>query len=133
MKKMTKRAVYEALIAVADGATITDYIDADELKAFAENEIALMDKKSIRAKEKAAEKKAEGDALREAVQAALTDDYQTVADVSEQIEGEDVTVGKIRNRLSELVRLGVAEKATVAVEVDGKTANRMAYKLAANA
>lgn len=131
MTKITKRFVYEQLIALAETGKME--LTEDQLKAFAENEIAQLDKKAAKAKEKAAEKKADGDALRDTVEAILTDEFQTVADVSAQIEGEDVTVGKIRNRLSELVRMGVAEKATVSVDVDGKSAQRMAYKRAANA
>ena len=131
MTKITKRFVYEQLIALAETGKME--LTEDQLKAFAENEIVQLDKKAAKAKEKAAEKKADGDALRDTVEAILTDEFQTVADVSAQIEGEDVTVGKIRNRLSELVRMGVAEKATVSVDVDGKSAQRMAYKRAANA
>lgn len=133
MTKITKRTVYETLIKVAQGEDFTDFMTAEELKDFATNEIAQLDKKATKAKERAAEKKAEGDALRDTVESILTQDFQTVADVSAQIEGEDLTVGKIRNRLSELVRLGIAEKAVVSVDVDGKNCQRMAYKLAANA
>lgn len=131
MTKITKRFVYEQLITLAETGTMD--LTEEQLKAFAENEIAQLDKKATKAKEKAAEKKAEGDALRDTVESVLTDEFQTVADVSAQIEGEDVTVGKIRNRLSELVRLGMAEKDTVSVDVDGKSVQRMAYKRAANA
>ncbi len=135
MKKITKRTVYETLIKVAEGEAFTDYITAEDLKAFAENELSLMAKKAEKAKERAAEKKAEGDALREVVQSVLTTDYQTIADVTTQIEGEDVTVGKVTRRLSELVRDGLAEKAKVSVKYtdeDGKekTKEVMAYKLA---
>ena len=133
MTKITKHTVYETLIKVAQGEDFTDFMTAEELKDFATNEIAQLDKKAAKAKERAAEKKAEGDALRDTVESILTQDFQTVADVSAQIEGEDLTVGKIRNRLSELVRLGIAEKAVVSVDVDGKSCQRMAYKLAANA
>jgi len=131
MTKITKRFVYEQLITLAETGKMD--LTEEQLKTFATNEIAQLDKKATKAKEKAAEKKAEGDALRDTVESVLTDEFQTVADVSTQIEGEDVTVGKIRNRLSELVRLGVAEKATVSVEADGKSVQRMAYKRAANA
>lgn len=131
MTKITKRYIYEQLIALSE--TNEMELSMADLKVFAEKEIAQLDKKAVKAKERAAEKKAEGDALRDAVEATLTDTLQTVADVSAQIEGEDVTVGKIRTRLSELVRLGIAEKETVSVDVDGKSVQRMAYKRAANA
>lgn len=132
MKKITKRTVYETLIKVANGEDFTQYITAEDLRAFAENEIGLLDKRADRSKAKAAEKKAEGDALRDVVQSVLTDEYQTIADVAAQIEGEDITVGKVRNRLSELVRLGTAEKNQVEMEVDGKKKTAMAYKLVAS-
>lgn len=132
MKKITKRTVYETLIKVANGEDFTQYITAEDLRAFAENEIGLLDKRADRSKAKAAEKKAEGDALRDVVQSVLTDEYQTIADVAAQIEGEDITVGKVRNRLSELVRLGAAEKNQVEMEVDGKKKTAMAYKLVAS-
>lgn len=132
MTKITKRYIYEQLIALSE--TNEMELSMADLKSFAEKEIAQLDKKAVKAKERAAEKKAEGDALRDAVEATLTDTLQTVADVSAQIEGEDVTVGKIRTRLSELVRLGIAEKETVSVDVDGKSVQRMAYrKVQANA
>jgi len=131
MTKITKRYIYEQLIALSE--TNEMELSMADLKTFAEKEIAQLDKKAVKAKERAVEKKAEGDALRDAVEATLTDTLQTVADVSAQIEGEEVTVGKIRTRLSELVRLGIAEKETVSVDVDGKSVQRMAYKRAANA
>lgn len=136
MKKITKRTVYETLIKIAQGEDFTQYITAEELMAFATHEIELLDNKVAKAHERAAAKKADVDALRDAVQAVLDpQNYQTIVDVSARIDGEDVTVGKIQHRLSELVRLGIAEKAKVQVPVtdaDGKskTIEKMAYKLA---
>ena len=74
----------------------------------------------------AAEKKAEGDALRDAVQAVLTEEYQTINDIASQVEGEEITKAKITARLTSLVKNGLAEKADVKTE-DGKTVK--AYKL----
>ena len=45
MKKITKRTVYETLIKVANGEDFTQYITAEDLRAFAENEIGLLDKR----------------------------------------------------------------------------------------
>ena len=131
MKKITKRTVYETLIKVAEGESFTDYMTAEDLKAFAENELSLMAKKAEKAKERAAEKKAEGDALREVVQSVLTADYQTIADVTTQIEGEDVTTSKVQYRLNALVKAGQAEKEEVTLPAaEGKKARKvMAYRL----
>ena len=84
---------------IAEGITVADAV------AFAANEQVLLANKAAKAKAKAAEKKAEGDELRDAVEAVLTDEFQTIADIAAQIEGEDVTVAKVTYRLGALVRL----------------------------
>lgn len=122
MDKLTKRNVFEALINYAtegamefekDGAMIE--VTPEGIKAFAENEIALLDKKAAKAKERGAKKKEERDELCDAVLAVLTDEYATIADVAEAIEGEDVTASKVTYRLNKLVAAGLAEKADIKV------------------
>lgn len=131
MDKLTKRNIYEALINYAtegimeytdkDGSVIE--VTPDYIKTFAENEIALLDKKAVRAKETAAKKKEEKDELCEAVLAALTDEFATIADIAAAIEGEDVTVSKVTYRLNKLVSIGEAEKADMKIGgEDGKKA-----------
>ena len=70
--------------------------------------------------------KAEGDELRAAVQAVLTQELQTIDAIVEQIECEDVTKAKVTARLTALVKAEVARKDTV------KEGSRkiMAYALA---
>lgn len=136
MEKITKRAMYEALVAVAtkggnvfaDVADITD----EDLKAFCENEIALLDSKAEKARARAAAKKAEGDELTDVVRGLLTDEYQTIADIAAQIEDEDITPAKVTYRLTQLVKTGVAEKAEVSVagKDGGKARKCCGYKLA---
>ena len=119
MEKMTKRNVYEALINYAttgvmsyDGSEIT----AEALAAFAENEIALLDKKAVKAKERAAQKRAEGDELTDAVRSAMSaDTFEPIADIAARIEGEDVTVAKVTYRLTQLVKNGEAEKSELTI------------------
>ena len=72
-----------------------------------------MDNKAAKAKERAAEKKAEGDALREAVAAVLTDEYQTIAAIAAQVEGDDITPAKVTARLTQLVKADLAHKTKV--------------------
>ena len=142
MEKITKRQMYTAMINFANGqdfgfetedglVTVT----ADEIVAFAENEIALLDKKAAKAKETAAKKKTESDALMDAVAAALGEDYEPIADIAARIEGDDVTVSKVTYRLNKLVENGVAEKQAIKIPgSDGKkTRNIQGYKLAASA
>ncbi|MDV3428768.1 MAG: hypothetical protein LIR50_17395 [Bacillota bacterium] len=128
MDKLTKRNVFEALVNYAtegamefekDGAKIE--VTPEEIKAFAENEIGLLDKKAAKAKERGAKKKEERDELCDAVQSALTDEFATIADIASLVEGEDVTVSKVTYRLNKLVAAGLAEKADIKVGgEDGK-------------
>jgi hypothetical protein len=81
--------------------------------------------KAAKAKERAAEKRAAGDDLRDAVQAILEAATEPMTremilaafDNAEELE---LTVGKVGNRASELVRFNLAHKVDVKTE-DGKT------------
>ena len=124
MEKMTKRNFYEALVNFANGGEFLYSADGTEVVvdneaiiAFAENEIALLDKKATKAKERAASKKADSDELTEAVRAALsTEEFEPIAEIATRIEGEDVTVAKITYRLTQLVKAGVAEKTEITID-----------------
>ena len=124
-KKITKRDRYEEIKALlADNADIV---------AFCDNEIALLDGKAAKAKERAATKKAEADALEIAVAGVLTDELQTIADITDKViagnpDIEDVTTAKIQYRLRKLVENGTAVKEEIAVGDTGKKSKKMAYK-----
>lgn len=130
MEKLTKRSVYEALLKMVETGTLE--ITEDELKTFCENEIALLDKKAEKAKERAATKRAEGDALTDAVRGALTGEFESIADIAARIEGEDVTVAKVQYRLGQLAKNGEAVKEQITIPgSEGQKARKvMAYKLA---
>ena len=132
MEKLTKRSVYEALLKMVETGTLE--ITEDELKTFCENEIALLDKKAEKAKERAATKRAEGDALTDAVRDALTGEFESIADIAARIEGDDVTVSKVTYRLNKLVENGVAEKQAIKVPGSDGKKNRsiQGYRLAAS-
>ena len=123
-KKMTKKDYFNAMKEIIEG---TDSEIKGELIYFIESQIASIDNKAEKAKERAAAKKAEGDALREAVKAVLTSELQTADDILSQLDGEDLTIAKVRARLTQLVNLGEAEKADIKTE-DNKT--KKAYKIA---
>lgn len=131
MEKLTKRRVYEALLKMVTETGTLD-ITEDELKTFCENEIALLDKKAEKAKERAATKRAEGDALTDAVRGALTGEFESIADIAARIEGEDVTVAKVQYRLGQLAKNGEAVKEQITIPgSEGQKARKvMAYKLA---
>lgn len=129
MEKITKRQMYTAMINFAnEGSFSFDAGDGeimvvapDEIVAFAENEIALLDKKAAKAKETAAKKKTEADALTDIIAQALGEDFEPIADIAARIEGDDVTVAKVTYRLNKLVELGLAEKQAIKVPgSDGK-------------
>lgn len=129
MEKITKRQMYTAMINFAnEGSFSFDAGDGeimvvapDEIVAFAKNEIALLDKKAAKAKETAAKKKTEADALTDVIAQALGEDFEPIADIAARIEGDDVTVAKVTYRLNKLVELGLAEKQAIKVPgSDGK-------------
>ena len=125
-KKITKRDYYEILQGIV-AANVADE-EKGELLEFLDKQIALIDSKAEKAKARNAEKKANGDELREAVQSVLTDEFQTIDAIVAQIEGEDVTKAKVTARLTSLVKNGLAEKEDVKDEEGRKL---KAYKLVA--
>jgi hypothetical protein len=130
MEKITKREMFEAIIEAAKGAEFK--FTAEDVISFAENEIALLDKKAVKAKERAATKRAEGDELTAAVRAAMsTEDFEPIAEIAARIEGEDVTVAKVTYRLTQLVKNGEAEKQelTIAGGEGQKARKAQGYKL----
>lgn len=134
---MTKREMYEALVNLANGGELAVEVDgamvavsAEELKAFAENEIALLDRKAVKAKERAAAKKADGDALMDAVREALSAEFEPIAEIAARIEGEDVSAAKVTYRLTQLVKAGEAEKQEINVAKEGKKRMVQGYRKA---
>lgn len=134
MEKVTKKSMFEGMIAYFEGAetelTETQFVE------FCKGQIADLDKKAAKAKERAAAKRAEGDELTAAVQNALTDEYQTIADLITVIAEADpeVTAAKVTARLTKLVNANVVEKEQVTVEDgEGKKKKAMAYRLAGSA
>ena len=134
-KKITKREMFEA---IKTGCTTGEWTVSDvEIAEFCDNEIALLDKKAIKAKERAAEKRAAGDELTDAVRAALTDEFTVIADIATKVAetyGEDATVAKVTYRLGQLVKNGEAENTDVKVAggEGQKTRTIKAYRILNN-
>ena len=130
--KITKRDRYTSIIDILKDVNA----DAD-LVAFCEGEIALLDKKSAKAKETAAAKKTEVDTLTESIKGALgtlaDGAYATIADVTAMVgaDDEEVTPNKVSYRLSQLVKAGVAESTDVKVPATetSKARTIKAYRL----
>lgn len=121
MEKITKREMFEAIKGLAESGALhmqdfEEKISDEAVIEFCMNEIALLDKKAVKAKETAAKKRADGDALTDAVRAALSaEEFEPIAEIAARIEGEDVTVSKVTYRLSQLVKNGEAEKQEITV------------------
>ena len=124
-KKITKRDYYEMLKEIVLNANVEG---ATELVEFIDKQVSLIDSKAEKAKARNAEKKANGDELREAVQNVLTNEFQTIDAIVSQIEGEEITKAKITARLTSLVKNGIAEKTDVK---DDEGRKLKAYKLVA--
>ena len=126
MEKITKREMYEVIKAfVTDGVC---EIDTTDIIAFCDKEIAALDTKAAKAKERAAAKKAEADVLMDQVRDALTGEFQTIADIAAAVAevNADATVSKVTYRLTKLVESGDAEKTDVTVPgVDGAKARKV--------
>lgn len=122
--KMTKKDYFEML----KGFVPADAENVDEILAFIDKQIEQLDTKATKARERAAERKAEGDELRAMVAAAVTDEFQTIDQImtAMELDDPDVTRAKITARLGQLVKAGEVMK--VAMTVDKKRI--MHYKLA---
>lgn len=126
MEKITKREMFEAIKETFETGSCK--FDAATVMAFCDKEIASLDTKAAKAKERAAAKKAEADVLMSQVEDALTGEFQTIADIAAAVASvnADATVSKITYRLTKLVEAGVAEKTDVSVPgVDGGKARKV--------
>lgn len=128
--KITKKVVLEAIKAAAEEMDFGEVVTAADVIAYADTAIAQLEAKAAKAKERAAEKKADGDALRAVVENAVSDEYQTIDDITAkvvEVEGyEDVTKSKVTARLTQLVKSEKIEKEQIKLEGGRKV---MAYRL----
>lgn len=120
-KKMTKKDYFEEIKTVLEDAKET------ALAEVMVHEIALLENKAIKNKERAEARKIAGDELRDTISNILIDDLQTVDEIVEQIDDEEITKAKVVARLTQLVNLNEAIKEQIKTE-DGKKV--MAYRRA---
>ena len=126
MEKITKREMFEAIKETFETGSCK--FDAATVMAFCDKEIASLDAKATKAKERAAAKKAEADVLMSQVEDALTGEFQTIADIAAAVSAvnADATVSRVTYRLTKLVEAGIAEKTDVSVHgVDGGKARKV--------
>lgn len=128
-KKLTKKDFYAAIRGMVEDVEMVGEIPADEVLAFIDKTVAQMDAKAARAKEKAEEKRAEGDELRTVVEAVLTEKLQTIDAITAQVDIADITKSKVTARLTQLVRADIARKEQVKDE-SGRKVMGYALKIA---
>lgn len=111
------------------------YADNAEFVEYCDNELAKLESKKVKARERQDKKRAEGDELQAAVYEVITDEPQTrddiLAAVIEATGNSELTVGKIQAKLNNLV-----SKACTVAKCDVKTEDgkkKTAYVLATDA
>ena len=126
--KKTK-AMYFAELREMVLAAVEDQAQRDELVEFIDKQIEALEKRKVAAAERAEKKKAESDAMTDAILAQIGDELITVDEIVVALDSEEVTRNKVTARLGKLVKAGTIVKE--AVKVDGN--KRMAYRLATDA
>lgn len=126
--KKTK-AMYFAELREMVLAAVEDQAQQDELVEFIDKQIETLEKRKVAAAERAEKKKAESDAMTDAILAQIGDELITVDEIVVALDSEEVTRNKVTARLGKLVKAGMIVKE--AVKVDGN--KRMAYRLATDA
>lgn len=122
---MTKKEILNALM---DGT-----LDRETLVAYCEKELASLEHKAEKAKERAAAKREAGDELQNLVASVLTPDFASRDDITARVQETDpeATVGKVGYRLTALVKAGIAQKTEAMVaDVEGKNKKVTVYALA---
>ena len=122
---MTKKEILNALM---DGT-----LDRETLIAYCEKELASLEHKAEKAKERAAAKREAGDELQNLVASVLTPDFASRDDSTARVQETDpeATVGKVGYRLTALVKAGIAQKAEAMVaDAEGKNKKVTVYAIA---
>ena len=124
-QKITKKDQFVAIIDVLESTSDQEWVK--DLVDFCNHEIDLLEKKAAKAKEAAAKKKSESDELTEKVASLLTADFQTTADITAQLDDEDISTHKVSYRLTQLTKAERAEKTEISIPgKDGQKARRVA-------
>lgn len=126
--KKTK-AMYFAELREMVLAAVEDQAQQDELVEFIDKQIETLEKRKVAAAERAERKKAESDAMTDAILAQIGNELITVDEIVIALDSEEVTRNKVTARLGKLVKAGTIVKE--AVKVEGN--KRMAYRLATDA
>lgn len=142
MEKITKKMRFEMLqdlIAAAEEVEVLTEdgvaFDFRGLNEFCANEIAQLEKKAVKAKERAAKAKEKPDELRDFVLDVLGDEPLSREEIVEAVLAdhpglETATSGRVTTRLTQLIKDGLAAKEQVTVGEPGNKHKVMKYFLA---
>lgn len=124
-KTVTKREVLKGLITLAETGECT--LAAEDIKTFAEKEIASMDKRAAADKKRREAKAAESDEIIEAVYEALTDEPMSAKEILDKL-GLDMPKSKLIPKLAKLVKAERAVKSKKRYKNDeGKSSEKTMY------
>ena len=129
MENKKTKAMYFAELREMVMAAVEDQAQQDELVEFIDKQIETLEKRKVAAAERAEKKKAESDAMTDAILAQIGNELITVDEIVIALDSEEVTRNKVTARLGKLVKAGTIVKE--AVKVEGN--KRMAYRLATDA
>lgn len=108
-KRVTKKTYFNVLRALVNyaeesGASVdVDGVTYEGLHKFITSELNILGNRATFASKKAAERRAEGDALRERIYQILdTERYMSIAEIEAEIDDPDVSSSMIIARLSQL-------------------------------
>lgn len=133
--EFTKRDMFEAIVAAFTGAEIPAdkaMPDAAAIVDFCNKQIANLETAKAGAARRNAAKKAEPDVLRDAVftVVATATEPMTASEVVIAMDDDEVSMGKVSNRLTKLVNEGRLYKANATIKDDaGKAVKRMVYSV----
>lgn len=124
--KITKKDNFISIVNILEAAGHADL--ANVIK----HEIELLEMKSSKAKARAAEKKAENDALTDIVISVLGEDFETIPAITIKVleVDETATVSKVQYRLVQLAKSGVAESSDIKVSDGTKARTLKGYRKA---
>lgn len=133
MEKVTEKVILGVIKKVFEGNAEID-IDPALIIEYCDKKVAQIEQKAEKARERAAKKRAEGDALTDVVRQVLTDAFQTNIDLAEKVSeivGEETSRQKVGYRVRQLVANGEAVETNVPFTMEnGQKVTRKAYKLA---
>ena len=135
--KISKKTKFAVILDVLDNAQASGFalpegLDYGMLYDFVNHEVELLDKKAESAAKRAADKKVQGDALRDRIYGTLSDtEFKTIPEIVKELDDADVSAQMVTSRLTQLAGLGKVEKDSITVPATaegGKSRKVVAYR-----